>query len=86
MLLSQNRTVALATTMVREIQPCPLSHLEREYLELGEDVMAKLVRGIIAGEVLWVCRSMDRTLYKLVVLFTTEGTIPLAVVLEVKVL
>lgn len=86
MLPSQIWTVALATTMVLEIQPCRLSPLEREFLELEEDVMEELARGITVGEVLWVCRSMDRTLYKLVALFITEGTIPLAPILVVKVL
>lgn len=86
MLLSQSRTAALDTITVQEIQPCRPSHLEQEYPELGEDAMEELARGIIAGEVLSVCRSMDRTLYKLADLFTIEGTTHLAVILEVKVI
>ena len=86
MLLSQSRTVALDIITVQETQPCRLSLLEQGYLELEEDATEELARGIIVGEVLWGCLSMDRMLYKLVALFITEGTTRLAVAPEVKVI
>ena len=78
MLVSQSRTVAWDIITVLETQLYPQSHLGQEYPELGEDDMEELARGIIMGEVLWVCQSTDRTLPKLVAIYITKEIIYLA--------
>lgn len=86
MLVSQSRKVALDIITVRGTQPYLQSHPELEYLEREEDATVELAHAIITGEVPWVCRLMDQTLYKLVAIFNTEEMLYLAVLLGLEVI